>query len=266
MNELDYAQICPVKEKKLSKAFELPNVYHLTKVYRQKGDNPLLDILYELRSEARYEFNSIVSETGSLIKYYNWKEFLNNNMHQFDEMIDNKDPNYVKLIAYSNKRVASFNHEIRKILFHNENEYNVHDMLFGYNNCEYKINKYTGHEIKNSNDYYVEKVEPISKHIGFTTYRGYNLTLYSFEDQHSFTVFMLSRNNTSQSFATLATLIESTRMNAIEAPNLFKQKKLWVEYFNLIGSFLSPYDLSYDGRIVYKKSLDYGYCITSHKS
>ena len=33
-----------------------------------------------------------------------------------------------------------------------------------------------------------------------------------------------------------------------------------------MGSFLTPYDLIYEGRTVRKKTLDYGYCITSHKS
>lgn len=34
----------------------------------------------------------------------------------------------------------------------------------------------------------------------------------------------------------------------------------------MLESFLTPYDLVYDGRIVRKKSLDYGYCISVHKS
>ena len=75
----DYAQICPVKEKKLSKAFLIDSIFRLTKVYRQKGDNPLLDILYELRSEARYEFNSIVSETGSF-SFINLTEYHTNHV------------------------------------------------------------------------------------------------------------------------------------------------------------------------------------------
>ena len=31
-------------------------------------------------------------------------------------------------------------------------------------------------------------------------------------------------------------------------------------------SFLTPVDLIYDGRIIKRKSLDYGYCISAHKS
>lgn len=31
-------------------------------------------------------------------------------------------------------------------------------------------------------------------------------------------------------------------------------------------SFLTPFDLVYEGRIIRKKSMDYGYCISVHKS
>ncbi len=33
-----------------------------------------------------------------------------------------------------------------------------------------------------------------------------------------------------------------------------------------MDSFLTPFDLIHDNRIIRKKSIDYGYCITVHKS
>lgn len=45
----DSKQLYPVKEKNLSKPFKCAHQCNLTKIYRQKGDNPILDILGELR-------------------------------------------------------------------------------------------------------------------------------------------------------------------------------------------------------------------------
>ena len=33
-----------------------------------------------------------------------------------------------------------------------------------------------------------------------------------------------------------------------------------------MGSFLTPIDMSFDGRIIRSKSIGYGYCLTTHKS
>lgn len=37
-------------------------------------------------------------------------------------------------------------------------------------------------------------------------------------------------------------------------------------FYKLNDSFLTPIDLIHDGRIIKRKSLDYGYCISAHKS
>ena len=57
-------------------------------------------------------------------------------------------------------------------------------------------------------------------------------------------------------------------MKAIEAKQQRSRRAsfLWKDYFNILGSFASPIDLYYDGRMVRKKSFDYGYAMTVHKS
>lgn len=41
---------------------------------------------------------------------------------------------------------------------------------------------------------------------------------------------------------------------------------MWKEYFRVMESFTTPVDLVYGNRTVRKKTLDYGYCLSVHKS
>lgn len=75
-------------------------------------------------------------------------------------------------------------------------------------------------------------------------------------------VKILSRSNSSKDFERIATISESLRIKALRSKN----KKDWKKYYDFNDSFLTPIDLEYKGRIVRRKSLDYGYCISAHKS
>jgi hypothetical protein len=67
----DTRQLSPVKQTSLAKLFSIDNVYELSTVYRQSNDNPLLDLLTELRKKVVYTFNPFTSENGSLTTYSN---------------------------------------------------------------------------------------------------------------------------------------------------------------------------------------------------
>ena len=40
----------------------------------------------------------------------------------------------------------------------------------------------------------------------------------------------------------------------------------WKEYYEINNSFTTPFNLYYDNRLIRKKSFDYGYASTVHKS
>ena len=65
----DIRQIEPIKQKSLAKPFKIDNRFELSKIYRQSNDNPLRDLLAELRKKPKAEFNSFESDKGSLIVY-----------------------------------------------------------------------------------------------------------------------------------------------------------------------------------------------------
>ena len=102
----------------------------------------------------------------------------------------------------------------------------------------------------------------------FTNVIGWNLKLYDQYLNSVFTIFILSKDNSEQTFIELAATIEHIRLKAIEA----KSRKLrnsglyWRIYYELMDSFTTPIDLFFDNRVVKKKSFDYGYASTVHKS
>ena len=98
---------------------------------------------------------------------------------------------------------------------------------------------------------------------------GYNLSLYDSLYKISEPVCILDRENIEKYYLeSLAERIESIRRDAIRVSKSDKRKgnKIWQIYFKMIGSFTSPYDLVYQNRVIRRKSFDYGYAITVHKS
>lgn len=268
----DAAQLQPVKDRKLSKFTRVEKIFQLTKIYRQEKDNPILSILTELRTKYKRFFPECESENGSLIQYTDWKSFLKDNINAFREMVENEDPNWVKLLAYTNKRVAAFNQVIRKMLFNNSNEYNVGDILMAYDSCEIEVfdpkkkSKPIKMKLFNSNDYIVRSVTEQAKFIYGVLSKGYILELYDVYEDLTINVFVLSIENEPEVFAHLAKSLEMLRMDAITCPIKSQKNKIWVEYFSLNSQFLTPVDLIYENRVVKSKSIGYGYCLTTHKS
>ena len=268
----DAAQLQPIKDNKLSKFVKIDNVFKLTTIYRQKEDNPILNILTDLRTKYKRFFPEIRSESGNLIKYTHWQTLLKDTIDLFKDAVDTEDPNKVKLLAYTNKRVEAFNKVIRKLIFNNDLEYNVGDILMAYDSCE--IENYSNNSIwkkskmklYNSNDYIIKSVVETSQQIYGILTKGYILELYSVYEELSFNAFILSLDNETKVFEYLALSLENLRISAIQCKNKQEKNKLWVEYFKLNSKFLTPIDLVYNNRVVKSKSIGYGYCLTTHRS
>ena len=52
------------------------------------------------------------------------------------------------------------------------------------------------------------------------------------------------------------------RVKAVKSKN----GKDWRAYYQFREAFFTPFDLVHEGRVIKRKSLDYGYCISAHKS
>lgn len=269
----DIAQISPVNNTtceitgdSTSKVFSLKTGFNLTKIYRQLGDSGLVNILPILRKDIVKEFETTMGSDGSLICYNNTKDFFMEAIPCFKKAIVDKDIMGTKFLSYTNKRVDALNAKMKEALFGLENQYNEHEFITACTNIDFDGSKFW-----NSMDYIVDK-KPIKKDIvipGFASLPGYELSLYDSADKISSTILILDKDIENKYFVSLAAALEELRISAIEAKkrkDYWRSKKNWKSYYEMMGSFTTPVDLMYDGRIIRKKSFDLGYATTSHKS
>ena len=257
IRDLDFKQIKPVKQQYIAKPFRSKKYFELTKVYRQPGDSCVKDLLETLRKVPLYKFKSETSKDGDIEIFSDYKDLLYRIMPLFEESVKTSNPNKIKLVAYTNKRVQAFNRVIRNLLFmNNVQEYVIGDILFGYDNSK---------GIENSGDYQIKNAYKTKEMIGSQSMIGWYLEVYDFDWEECKTLFVLSTENSDESFKRLGQEIEDIRIKAIYAKG-YRRKTLWTQYYKLIESFLSPIDIVLDGRTIRCKSIDYGYAITSHKS
>ena len=265
----DIKQCAPVKELHLSKSFLHGKQIRLTKIYRQNENNPIVQVLSELRNAPKYSFENSISENGSIVVYNDWRKFVKNTKKLFVEAIEKQDPTLVKLIAYTNKRIESFNSVIRNVLFDNSKEYQIGEILTGYDTttCKARESQHFGFEVINSEDYVIKDATETVKQIGMSYIKGYNLKLHPINPNYlDGEVFIISRDTPKWQIENLTNEIEVLRLSAVNAKSKRHAAPYWKKYFSLMESFLTPFDLVYENRIIRKKSIDYGYCISVHKS
>ena len=118
---------------------------------------------------------------------------------------------------------------------------------------------------------YVVVDDPIKIDINiphFINLPGFKLNLYDSSSKTSEEILILDKEISSDYLNSLAQLIERTRLEAIDLK--IKKSKYsyvkWKEYYEINNSFTTPFNLYYDNRLIRKKSFDYGYASTVHKS
>lgn len=257
----DKMQLQPVKSKSYSKVYSTINKFGLTKIYRQDSKNAVSPILEALRHHSIDSLDSSQGETGSLIISSELRDFVELSLPKFREISSSLNVLKTRILAFTNERVQNYNLAIKNQLFGKEEEYNIGELLTAYSNGSYLGTKYY-----NSMDYIVQVIEPITKVIANIEVKGFNLSIWDPYYKKQFKIFMISRNNSEEVFIHIAASIESVRLEAIHCNNKILKGKLWGKYYELLDSFATPIDLIFDNRVVIKKSFDYGYAQSIHKS
>lgn len=261
----DIAQLKPVKSVYSSLVFNVKNLSELRTIYRQAGESGLVTVLPTLRTQSIARFKDAYGKDGSLITCSSPKEMFTHALPSFKKAIENKDIFEAKMYAYTNARAEALNNKMRSVLFPGEEEYYENEILTAYENFSYGwVNCF------NSMDYIIDA--PLQKREkmipNFTILPGYIISLYDVAEKESGEIFILSKDTPTRDLMDLANLIEKTRTEAI----ILKQSKKreaslkWKEYYDIINSFASPFNLFYEDRVVKKKTFDYGYASTIHKS
>lgn len=265
----DKGQLKPVKQKDISKVFFFPNKYELTKVERQKGSNPIGPILDNIRNnpfsdEPVFELISQLNDKGEGIEFVNTSsEFLEKCLESLKNVAFYADYLHSRIVTYQNDRVLLYNKLIRSKLGF-DGEYHKGELLMAYDNVG--RSDYSEGLI-NSCDYIIENDPKIEKrYILGIELIGYPVNLVSTDEKNRLGQFILSKDNTDNELQNLAFAIEDVRLSATYEKDRFKRSSLWKEYYENIGSFLTPVPLQVDGRHIKNKSIDYGYAMTTHKA
>lgn len=260
----DLAQLQPVKQDYLSKIAHTQPCCSLTKIWRQQETNAVLPTLQILRTHSLSRFEPKEGIEGSLNVTSDMKVFLSEAKSQFSKAISNGDILETKILCYTNDRVRAYNQAMHKILF-GENEYYKGEFLIGCENLEFN-----GFKFYNSMDYIVvTEPEKTDLYIpNFMKLPAWRFELYDSLAKRNAEISILSKDISRDYFTTLTHKIENYRQNAVSWSSLNKAKAsfYWKKYYEMINSFTTPIDLYYDGRLIRKKSFDYSYSLTSHKS
>ena len=260
----DIAQIKPVNSEQTSKVFTVEDTYYLTEIFRQENDSALADILLKSRTEFIDWFETKESSNGSILVTNQPKDFFLDSIEHFKVAIEKQDILETKILSYTNERVEIFNNKIHHYLF-GDVEYAKNEFLTCYDSVEFNYNSFW-----NGMDYIViEEPTPIDLYIpNVGEFPGYNLKVYDSSEKKEVDFNILSKSLTYNQIQRITGMIEQIRIDAIEAKK-FKSRQsseLWKMYYQMINSFTTPFDMYYDNRLIRKKTFDYGYAITLHKS
>lgn len=255
----DDRQLRPVKQEGVSKVFyatDFPGS-KLTKIERQT-DNPLLDTLVTLRDTDEVTYKTKIKGDKGIVLHKSmlgFKEAVSETFFSLEVL--NNSPHGSKIIAYTNARVDGFNAFARNLMGIFKVPINVGENLVATDT----YNKGGAPILYNGSEYIVTRVMKTTVQIPkYGPFPGYLMCLKEVHTDYTVNVQMLDPEASERMYEHLGIVIENARLTAI------KRKYLWKVYFSIVESFITMKDINYQGRTIKKKTVDYGYAITSHKS
>ena len=268
----DIKQLRPVKQEEKSKVFfqtEYPG-FTLTKIVRQGENNNLLDYLDVLRKNSVDSFASNYDDKNGIIVYEELKPFLSQLKKQYSNWNIQSEPFKNKCLCYTNKKVTQFNNAIRKILNKNET-IEIGDLLTGYDNYNNTSVDFEDDDIRanlfNSNDYVVIDILPQFIDIPYySKLKGYKLNLLDTVDNSEHIIYLLDPELPNKTYDALGETLERIRISAINSYRRNDRSRYWSMWYKFKDYFATFKDLTFEGRVIKKATLGYGYAITVHKS
>ena len=272
----DEAQLAPVNEDKISKVFRNGEgkVIRLTQVERT-DDNAILKEATAIRNGEPLSKISSFNSKGEGVAY-----IAPQHQDAINEVIDKyvkglkQNPNYFRIIAYTNKAVTAYNNQVRELLGYDSPIPHVGEPMTGYANWGYEW-KTKSYRFINSESYKVTQV-------------GKPTTVQTRLDNGTPVVMQAIPITLEDSLGNIDTFdfmdIKNNAQNRQSAMILVNEKKrLWNEArraygreakaaiyakINAIDSFLFVNDNIEDNshNLLQAKTIDFGYALTIHKS
>lgn len=268
----DFLQLPPVKER-ISRCFTDSEIIELTEIARQEEGNPLIELLRILRTDITAQSSTFLShlatnrqminEKGQGYMVLNKNEFCKKVSTVFNDDEFTKDLDFVRLTAWKNDTIRSWNKYIRDNILNNPTEVvTIDDLFTGYKTI---VDDYYKPILVNSDDYIVESIERRFSDGGFDVF----LTGLKTVGSISRTIVNIV-DHKSDTFINYYKRLNDLHFNACHARPAEKKKK-WREYYTFKDNYLSliTFDLMdrgepARGKVV--KDIDYGFGLTAHKA
>lgn len=272
----DSAQLAPVNENKISKVFRNGEgkVITLTQVERT-DDNAILKEATELRNGNHLSGISSFNNKGEGVAYIspNHQDEINNVVAHYVKGLKH-NPNYFRILAYTNKAVSAYNNQVRELLGYTSPTPNIGEPMTGYTNWGYNW-KTKSYRFINSESYKVSKIDKPHK-IATSLNDGTAVTMeaipLTLEDPvgnvDTFDFIDIKSNPSNlQAAIQLANEKKMLWAKAKHAVGRDAKAKIY-QRINFIDNFLFVNDNIEDSNhnLLQAKTIDFGYAMTVHKS
>ena len=272
----DSAQLAPVNEDKISKVFRNGEgkVITLTQVERT-DDNAILKEATDLRNGNSLSGISSFNDKGEGVAYISPKhqDEINSVVAHYVKGLK-QDPNYFRILAYTNKAVSAYNNQVRELLGYTSPTPQVGEPMTGYTNWGYEW-KTKSYRFINSESYKVSKVDKphkITTSLNDGTVVSMEAIPLTLEDPvgnvDTFN-FIDIKNNPSNLQAAIQLANEKKMLWAKAKYAVGRDAKAKIyQRINFIDNFLFVNDNIEDSNhnLLQAKTIDFGYAMTVHKS
>ena len=272
----DAAQLAPVNETKISKVFrDQGHEVRTLSIVERTGDNAILKEATALRENKTLSGESSFNAKGQGVAYLKAS-----NQQEKEAVIARfipklkENPNYFRILAYTNAAVANYNTKVRQLLGYNDSTPRVGEPITGYANWGHIYDRNDGkYRFINSEAYKVVKVEsPRNARISLpdgssATMQAIPITLEnSMGEKGTFNLMDIKGNQENRRIATQLAQMKSQLWNKARGLS-GKAKAQILQQINAIDEFLFVNDNITEGnRTLQAKVFDFGYAMTVHKS
>lgn len=275
----DKAQLAPVGQTKVSKVFRDSNgeVVELTKVERT-GDNAILSEATAIRNGQNFTYESAFNAQGQGVAYVTPQstDAISSIIETFTPGLKT-NPNYFRILAFTNASVANYNSKVRQSLGYNGLTPQVGEPMLGYANWGYDRSRAASgdpYKFVNSRSYKVVATQAPYKsgvRLSDGTICSFDILPLRLEDSMGEQVtvpFIDIKNNVqnrnSAKLAAQEKAILWTKWRTAQG----MQKKVLLDAINELENFLFINDnLTGDqNNLLQAKVIDFGYAHTIHKS
>lgn len=272
----DEAQLAPVNENQISKVFRNGDgkVITLTQVERT-DDNAILKEATNIRNGKPLSGESSFNSKGEGVAFVSpqHQETVNEVIAHYVQGLK-KDPNYFRILAYTNKAVTAYNNQVRTLLGYDSLIPHRGEPMTGYANWGYDW-KTKSNRFINSESYKVISVDtPVQKSITLdngnkVTIEATPITLEDSMGNRDTFDFMDIKGNSQNRTSAMILANEKKRLwnKARVTPGKAAKIALY-QKINAIESFLFVNDNIEDNdhNLLQGKVIDFGYAMTVHKS